>query len=268
MAGGLFPPALNNIPVNQVAIDTYQLVWRFRRRIAYWSIAPFILWSIFWIATDKLYFSDLAKVSFILNYGLSLSFTILEVLVTVPFQVAIHRLAYPGFDFDQASYGPPLNVVNKYYFLYSIITVVIPIVVLDIINYISYIGNFYILYLFFLLIYTFFVFSFVLIFPVSALGIMSSLVGAWWLLRGNLLRLTLCVILTAGPTCLLSLILLFLPDYSGPYALIYEVVYAAISIALTLLTLGLWACCVSLCYYHVTNRQPLVSGMTQDSGEA
>ena len=116
MAAGLPQPAVFKIPVKQVAIETYNLVWEHRRRIAYWSIVPFILGTLIWIGGDKLASSGLVKGSYILESTFSLFSNILGVLVTVPFQVAIHRLTYPGFDFDRGSHGPPLNVVNKFYF--------------------------------------------------------------------------------------------------------------------------------------------------------
>jgi len=46
MAGGLPQPAIFNIPVKQVAIEIYGLMWVHRRRIAGWAVFPLILCTV------------------------------------------------------------------------------------------------------------------------------------------------------------------------------------------------------------------------------
>ena len=83
-----------------------------------------------------------------------------------------------------------------------------------------------------------------LVFPEMAIGVKPDLVRVWWMLRGNVLRLILTIIMTTAPAFFLNAIGI--------------VVYGAFS----LLILGLWACTLSICYFHITGRQ-LLSGDTE-----
>lgn len=130
MAGGLPRPVTSKIPVSRVAVETYELVWKHGRRIGYWAIAPFVFTTLIWLGESALGSSDLVKGSYSLEAACFLGSLILTTLVTVPYQVVIHRLSYPGFDFDQASHGPSLNVINKFYFFYSLIVINAPTIVL------------------------------------------------------------------------------------------------------------------------------------------
>ena len=46
MAGGLPRPGVNKIPVIQVTIETYKLVWSLRGRIGRWAMLPLIYCTI------------------------------------------------------------------------------------------------------------------------------------------------------------------------------------------------------------------------------
>ena len=213
MAAGLPKPAVFKIPVKQVAIETYKLMWEHRRRIAYWSIVPFILFTLIWIGDDELASLDFIKGSYVLETTLSLATIILGTLFTVPFRVAIHRLTYPGFDFDHGSHGPPLNVINTFYFIYSLIIIVIPWIIIYVLNYyiniikdhsFAFISSILVLVSF--VFYGYIVFAFTFIFPETALGIKPSFLQARWKLQGNLSRLIASVLLTTIPVIILSFV--------------------------------------------------------------
>ena len=110
MTGGLPGGSVYKIPVKLIATETYLAVYEHRHRIARRAIVPLILCIVLGLVEDGIKSPGTGNV-----YS-SLIFQLLVLLVTVPYQVAIHRLAYPGFDFDQGSYGPPLKIIHKYYF--------------------------------------------------------------------------------------------------------------------------------------------------------
>ena len=114
MTGGLPGGSVYKIPVKLIATETYLAVYEHRHRIARRAIVPLIFCIVLGLVEDGIKSPGTGNV-----YS-SLIFQLLVLLVTVPYQVAIHRLAYPGFDFDQGSYGPPLKIIHKYYFYNNI----------------------------------------------------------------------------------------------------------------------------------------------------
>lgn len=129
MAGGLPQPAVNKIPVKQIAVETYLSVYEHRHRIVRWAIVPLFLCTVLVMVQEGLRSSRDFQVYF--EAIILLVLLLLVILITVPFQVAIHRLIYPGFDFDRGSYGPSLEIIHKYYFLYTILLSALPIIVLS-----------------------------------------------------------------------------------------------------------------------------------------
>jgi len=106
MAGGLPGDSVYKIPVKLIATETYLAVYEHRRRIARQAIVRLILCVVLSLVKDGIKSHGTGNVYFYLIFQL------LVLLVPVPYQVAIHRLTYPEFDFDQGSYGPPIKIIN------------------------------------------------------------------------------------------------------------------------------------------------------------
>lgn len=269
MTGGFPSPPMSTIPVQQVAIATYRSIWGHRYRIALWAVIPLILCTVTVLFEDELQSSKLLQPPF--DSIASIVFLLFIALITVPFQVVIHRLTYPGFDFDRGSFGPPLATIYKYYYLYTILLSTIPIIILSIIVYFSYyLFSYYIsviICIFFIVIYFYILISFMLIFPEIAIGVEPALVRAWWLLRGNLFRLVQAIILTSVPAYIVSYVFFYLSDRFGNLSFFLDTIYAAIDSAFSLLIFALWACTLSICYYYITGRQPLAGDAAADTGD-
>ena len=62
------------------------------------------------------------------------------------------------------------------------------------------------------------------------------------------------------PALILSIIPILLIYQLGQDPLFLNAVQAVIGIAFSLLIMGLWAGTLSICYFHLTGRQPLAGG--------
>lgn len=262
MAAGLPGPAVYEIPVKQIAVETYLAVYEHRHRIARWAIVPLILCVVLILVENGIKASGTGNVYFALIF--SLIFAVLVLLVTVPYQVAIHRLTYPGFDFDQGLYGPPLKTIHNYYLSYTIFLSVIPVIILTVLYFIGAFLNIgfllNLIFLVFVLFYIYFLVGLMLVFPQMAVGVKPDLMRVWWMLKGNVLRLILTIILTTAPVYFLSIIPIVFIHQLGPESFFLNAVQAVIDSAFSLLITGLWATTLSICYFNITGRQPLAGG--------
>lgn len=258
MAAGLPGGSAYRIPVKQVATEAYLAAFEHRHRIAGWAVVPFCVCVALSVVEEGLRSAGMGNAFF------SLVFRLLFLLVTVPYQVAIHRLTYPGFDFDRGSYGPPLSVVHKYYFFYTILISSVPAIILIIIYYIvSSINIYFLTNLAALLIFLAYIYIFVgfmLVFPQMAVGVKPDLLQAWWMIKGNALRLVLTIIITMGPVYLVSIILVGLIYQLGHETFFPNAVQSVINYAFSLVTMGLWASTLSIFYFYITGKRPLGGG--------
>ena len=131
------------------------------------------------------------------------------------------------------------------------------------INYVYCINNYFlsnmvVLTLFLVCIYI--VVGFMLVFPQMAVGIKPDLSRVWWMLKGNSLRLIQTIMAMTVPALILSIIPILLIYQLGQDPLFLNAVQAVIGSAFSLLIMGLWAGTLSICYFHLTGRQPLAGG--------
>ena len=102
--------------------------------------------------------------------------------------------------------------------------------------------------------------GFMLVFPQMTVGIKPYLSRVWWMLKGNSLRLIQTIIAMTVPALILSNIPILLIYQLGHYSLFLHAVQAVFGSAFSLLIIGLWAGTLSICYFHLTGRQPLAGG--------
>lgn len=115
--------------------------------------------------------------------------------------------------------------------------------------------------------YIYILVAFMLIFPQMAIGVKPDLVRVWWMLRGNMFPLILTIILTTAPAYILSMIPLFLLDQIGNASFFLNAIQTVIESAFSLLILGLWAGTLSICYFHITDRQLLAGDTVAVAGD-
>jgi len=269
MTGGLPQPAISKIPVTQVAVEVYWFIWVNLRRIVGLAVFPLILCSVLIWFEDVLISPGSTRGFF--EVGVSLVFRLVVILITIPYQVAIHRLAYPGFDFDRGSYGAPLPTIHKTYFLYTVFLSTLPAIILGLLYvFIKQLNSTVVsvmAFCIFIIMYIYVVVAFMLIFPEMAIGVKPDLVRVWWMLRGNGIRLVLTIILTIVPAFILFLIPEYLSDLFQNGSLLVDAIQIVIDRAGSLLILGLWASCLSICYFYVTGRQVLEGGRAVVTGD-
>jgi hypothetical protein len=161
------------------------------------------------------------------------------------------------------SYGPPIGKIYRTYFGYTILLCMVPAICSYIIQTIfSYTVPAFIYYAspsFLYSLQLFILLLFMMIFPTMAVGVKPDLLRAFRLLRGNRFRLAVVLLLTTIVPIALTDVLYYFTDliYGGSRYLAALII--VLYIAMHLVLLGLWACCVTLCYYHVTGRQSLVA---------